>query len=182
MTEIKNDQAETQSDGAAPKSTGFWKDAWIRFRRRKLAMTALSFVCLLSLVAIFSPAIAGTKPVVCKYKGRLYFPALGYFIDSWENPIFMRDGFGRIYPKNLKEKDPDSWAIWPLIYQDPHRRVRAGEWEDRPGNPSGAAGKPYLYYLYLTGVDRVFGTEWAKASFEQPPRNLQLVGNHRTRA
>jgi peptide/nickel transport system permease protein len=105
-------------------------------------MTALGYIVFLTLVAIFSPAIAGTKPVVCQYKGNIYFPAMGYFYRTWENPIFMQDDFRRIYTTNLKEKDPDSWAVWPLVYQDPHRRVREGEWEDRPGNPIGDEGAP----------------------------------------
>ncbi len=124
------------------RSRGYWAETWRRFRKRKLAMTALGYIVFLTLVAIFSPAIAGTKPVVCQYKGNIYFPAMGYFYRTWENPIFMQDDFRRIYTTNLKEKDPDSWAVWPLVYQDPHRRVREGEWEDRPGNPIGDEGAP----------------------------------------
>jgi len=137
-------------------SRGFWAEAWLRFRRRKLAMAALFFVIFLALVAIFSPAIAGTRPIVCRYKGHLYFPALAYFNPKWENPIFYHDKFRRLYPENLKTKDPDSWAIWPLIYQDPYRRVRSGEWEGQPGNPTGIQGHPNRYNLLGTnqaGVD-----------------------------
>ncbi len=124
------------------RSRGFWAETWVRFRRRKLAMASLIFVGFLSLVALLSPAIVGTKPVICKYKGSIYFPALGYFNPRWENPVFFRDEFRRIYPQNLEKKDPESWAIWPLVYQDPYRRVRKGEWEDRPGNPSLDKGAP----------------------------------------
>ena len=127
---------------AIPKSPGFWKEAWRRFRTRKLAMLALAFVVLLAVVAIFSPAIAGTKPVVVKYKGHLYFPAMAYFNPAWENPVFAQDKFRKRYPNNLEEKDPDHWAIWPLNFNDPYRRVRDDEWPDRPGNPSQDEGKP----------------------------------------
>lgn len=115
---------------APPKraSRGFWGTAAVRFTRNKVSMTAALFVLLLTLVAIFSPAIAGTKPVICRYKGRLYFPALAYYREQWENPVFQHDRFRKVYPKNLKSKDPDSWAVWPLMYQDPERRVRRGEW------------------------------------------------------
>jgi peptide/nickel transport system permease protein len=119
---------------AAVKSRGFWAEVWLRFRRRKLAMTAMSFVAVLTLVAIFSPAIVGTKPIVCKYKGALYFPAMGYFKESWENPKFIIDDFRGVYPGNLARNDPESWAIWPLVYQDPYRRVRDGEWPGQPGS------------------------------------------------
>lgn len=137
-------------------SRGFWGDVWLRFRRRKLAMTALSFVGFLCLVAIFAPAIVGTKPIVCKYKGHIYFPAMGYFNSDWENPVFFRDKFRRRYPGNLTENDPQSWAIWPLVYQDPYRRVKAGEWPGHPGNPTHDNGRPSRQNLFGTtqaGVD-----------------------------
>lgn len=140
----------------APKSPGFWAEAWQRFRHKKLPMTALFFVLFMALVALFSPAIAGTKPVVCKYKGNIYFPAMGYFQPEWENPVFARDRFRRIYPKNLAEKDPESWAIWPLVYQDPYRRIRDDEWPGREGNPTRDEGRPSWLNLFGTtsnGVD-----------------------------
>jgi peptide/nickel transport system permease protein len=127
---------------ASPPSAGFWREAWRRFRTRKLSMLALGFVVFLALVALFAPAIVGTKPIVCKYKGSIYFPCLGYFNRSWENSIFYRDRFRGTYPANLKEKDSESWAIWPLVYQDPYRRVRNDEWPGQAGNPSGPEGRP----------------------------------------
>jgi len=137
-----------------PKTShGFWREAWQRFRRRKLGMAALAFVVFLCTVAIFAPMIVGTKPIVCKYQGKIYFPAMGYYARSWENPIFRKDRFRNTYPKNLKEKDPDSWAVWPLVYQDPYRRVRDDEWPGRPGNPSGTKGSPS--WLNLFGTDPV---------------------------
>jgi peptide/nickel transport system permease protein len=123
-------------------SPGFWREAWRRFRKRKLAMLAMAFVAGLTVVALLAPAIAGTKPIVCKYKGSLYFPALGYYNRTWENPIFAKDRFRGRYYENLKAKDPESWAIWPLVYQDPYRRVREGEWPRQPANPSGHDGRP----------------------------------------
>lgn len=130
---------------------GFWAEAWRRFRRRKLSMAALGFVAFLSVVALFSPAIAGTKPIVCKYKGKIYFPALGYFNESWENPIFSdsRERFRKQYFK-LNEKDPEGWAVWPLIYQDPKRRIRTGEWEGQPENPVRDLGSPNRYNFFGT--------------------------------
>jgi peptide/nickel transport system permease protein len=141
-------QRDAPNDMATAPSRGFWGEAWVRFRQRKLAMTGLYFVVFLAVVAVFAPAIAGTKPIVCRYKGSLYFPAMGYFNRRWENPIFFRDKFRKVYPQNLKDNDPDSWAIWPLVYQDPYRRVRANEWGDRPGNAIG--GPPNRYNLLGT--------------------------------
>lgn len=140
----------------ALKSVGFWLDTWRRFRRRKLAMLALSFVISLGLIALASPMIAGTKPIVCRYKGNLYFPCMGYFNSRWENPIFLKDKFRGQYPRSLKEKDPDSWAIWPLLFQDPVVRLRDEVWPGRPGNPVGIEGKPSWQNPFgttLSGVD-----------------------------
>jgi peptide/nickel transport system permease protein len=146
----------TSQPAKAPPSRGFAADAWRRFSRRPLAMAALCYVIGLTLVAIFSPAIAGTRPIVCKYKGRLYFPCLYYFHPSLENPIFFKDGFRQRYYYNLKEKDPNSWAIWPLVYQDPAQPVEEGEFPGVPANPSGIHGKPNRFNLMGTsgrGVD-----------------------------
>jgi peptide/nickel transport system permease protein len=140
----------------APKSRGFWGEAWLRFRRRKLSMAAFCYVLFLAVVAVLSPAIAGTKPIVAKYKGSLYFPALGYFRESWENPIFYKDRFRKVYPENLAQKDPQSWALWPLVYQDPYRRIRENEWPGQPENPSGDQGRPNRHNWFGTdqrGVD-----------------------------
>lgn len=146
----------TEELAAEPKSLGFWGETWSRFRRRPMAMLALVYVAGMAVVAFSAPAIVGTKPVICKYKGNLYFPALGYFNSKWENPVFKRDRFRNRYAKNLKKKDPESWAVWPLVYQDPFRRVRQDEWSGQPGNPIGADGRPSTQNLFGTnqqGID-----------------------------
>jgi peptide/nickel transport system permease protein len=126
----------------APRARGFWGETWVRFRRRKLAMIALAYVLAMAVVALCAPMIAGTKPIVCRYKGQIYFPALAYFNARWEPAIFTHDRFRKVYPENLREKDPESWAIWPLVYQDPYRRIRTGEWPGQPENPTGIDGRP----------------------------------------
>jgi peptide/nickel transport system permease protein len=141
---------------AANGAHGFWAEAWRRYRRRPLAMAAVVFVAFLVAVAVFAPAIAGTKPVLCRYKGRLYAPCLGYFDRRWEPAIFAKDKFRGTYPANLAAKDPESWAIWPLFFQDPYRSVRADEWPGRPENPAKDEGQPSLVNLFGTdqaGVD-----------------------------
>lgn len=135
-------------------------------------MAAFVYVAFMGLVALFSPAIVGTKPLVCSYKGNLYFPALGYFYSKWEHPIFLIDRFRGVYPANLTKKDPESWAYWPLVYQDPYRRVRANEWPDLPANPARDTGSPSRYNWFGTtrsGVD-VF------AQMVHGTRTAMLVG------
>jgi peptide/nickel transport system permease protein len=156
MTEPLEITEIIQAPKHLPRSPGFWAATWRQFRRQRLAMVALVYVLCMALVAIFSPAIAGTKPIVCKYKGSIYFPAFGYFNPRWENSVFRTDRFRNVYPGNLETKDPDSWAIFPLVYQDPIRRVRKSEWPEQPENPTQDAGVPSRYNWFGTnraGVD-----------------------------
>ena len=154
------EQMDTPPPSAVPvplaPPRGFWAEAWLRFRRKRRSLAALTLVLFLALVALFAPAIAGTKPIVCRYKGHLYFPALGYFNWRWENPVFQRDKFQKRYPANLRSKDPESWAIWPLVFQDPYRPVQADEWPGRPANPRRDQGRPSRQNWFGTtpaGVD-----------------------------
>lgn len=125
---------------SAPR--GYWSEVWRQFRKRRLAMVAFIYIIFLSIVGICAPLIAGTRPIVCKYKGQIYFPCLAYFNPRWEPGIFFKDKFRQLYPKNLKKKDPASWAIWPLVYQDPYRRVKKDEWPGQPENRFGVEGSP----------------------------------------
>ena len=114
--------AETNSTPVVSPPRGYWSEVWRQFRKRRLAMIALVYILFLSVVALCAPMIAGTRPIVCKYKGQIYFPCLAYFNSRWEPGIFLKDKFRQLYPKNLTKKDPQSWAVWPLVYQDPYRR------------------------------------------------------------
>jgi peptide/nickel transport system permease protein len=138
--------ATTEAKALPKKSVGYWSDVWRRYRRNYAAVVALVFVACLSIVAIFSPMIVGTKPIVCKYKGNIYFPCLGYYNERWENPIFVTDKFRYQYFKNLPKKDPASWAIWPLVFQDPMRRIRANERDNWPENEQNARPNNYSFF------------------------------------
>lgn len=153
----KNSKAvDSASAAAPPRSPGYWAEVWRRYRRKTLPLIAAGYVILLAVVGLLSPVIAGTKPVVCYYKGRIYFPCMGYFRDRWENPIFTTDKFRNQYYKNLPKKDPHSWAIWPLVFQDPYERLRKDWREGYPEGRIGDQGTPDRFNLMGTttkGVD-----------------------------
>jgi peptide/nickel transport system permease protein len=141
---------------AAPVGArGYWAETWHRFRKKKIAMAALTYVVVMAIIAILSPMLVGTKPVIVKYKGSISFPAIGYFIEIWETPLLVsRDLRKRYTPQRLKDKDPESWAIWPLVFQDPYRRVRDNELEGQPGNAQGAPPNQYnLLGTNQEGID-----------------------------
>jgi len=119
-------------------------------------MLALLFVCFLVLVAIFSPFIVGSKPIACHYKGVTYYPVFGYYNPNWENAIFSKPPFFKKYKESLFEKDPKNWVIYPLVYQDPFRRIGEGERENIPENRSGDQGAPDKFSWFGTdqnGID-----------------------------
>ena len=153
--ETLDEEQHPSAPGIEPTSSrGFWAEAWRRFRKRKLAMVAVAWVVFLVLVALFSPAIVGTKPVIVQYKGEIYFPALGYFRGQWENPVFLREGFRKRYsPHKFAQKDPNYWAVWPLVFQDPSRRVRKDEWPGQPANERRQA--PNRYNLFGTNQEGI---------------------------
>lgn len=139
----------------APATRGYWAETWHRFRKKKIAMLALGYVIVMAVIAVLSPALVGTKPIVVKYKGSIAFPAIGYFIEAWETPLLVsRDLRKRYSPDRLKEKDSESWALWPLVFQDPYRRVRDDELAGRPGNVQGSApNKHNLLGTNQEGID-----------------------------
>ncbi|MEN1679534.1 MAG: ABC transporter permease [Planctomycetota bacterium] len=145
------------TDNASRPSAGFWLETWRGFRKRRLAVAALGFVLLLGTLAVASPFIAGVKPIAMSYKERLYFPALGYFARGWERPVQPADDFFGRYDEELFAKDPESWAIWPPIYQDPSRPVYGDqEWPGLERNPQQRNGAPSAtnwFGTYKRGTD-----------------------------
>jgi peptide/nickel transport system permease protein len=136
---MSTETAEKEIQGP---SLSLSRETWKRFRRNRRSLFALVVLAGLFVVGAFAPLIAGTKPIVCRYKGSLYFPCLGYYpmligleSGTLENPVFTTDRFRGSYPANLKKKDPDSWAVWPLLYADPYRKTKASDWtgpDDKP--------------------------------------------------
>ncbi len=59
-----------------PKSVGPWPAMWRRFRRSRTGMIGLGWVAFLFLVALLGPLLANEHPIVCRFNGRIYFPAL----------------------------------------------------------------------------------------------------------
>ena len=100
------------------RSEAFWAVVWRRMRKNRWGMFGFYFVIFMLLLSIFSPLIASDQPIVCKFKGKLYFPAIV--------EIFQSRGSGphwinKSKPFNLPQfeakirLDPEEFAIWPLI-------------------------------------------------------------------
>ena len=55
-----------------------WQIVWQKFRKKWLGMAALVVVSLFVLVGVYAPFLAGSKPIVCGFEGKVYFPLFRY--------------------------------------------------------------------------------------------------------
>jgi len=99
-------------------SENYWLNVWSRVRRNRRGLTGLCFVGFMLLVAFFSPLLATNQPIVCKYQGNWYFPAVVEIFQSrGSGPHWIK----KCPPFNLpqfdakRQLDPQAFAIWPLI-------------------------------------------------------------------
>lgn len=99
-------------------SQAFWAVTWRRFRRNPRGMMGLTFVVSLLLITMFSPLLATNQPIVCKYNGQWYFPALVELVQSRKTgPHWISKSQPFNLPQfNAKEHMDDfEFQIWPLI-------------------------------------------------------------------
>jgi len=100
------------------RSEAYWSTVWHRLVRNRRGLIGLCFIMLMGMVSLLSPLLATNQPIVCKYKGQWYFPAIV--------EIFQARGTGphwieKSRPFNLpqfdakQQLDPEEFAIWPLI-------------------------------------------------------------------
>jgi peptide/nickel transport system permease protein len=118
---------ETAAAPARPaaKSAGYWRSAARRFRKHPSGMVGFSIFCLLMILSLFTPLIAGGQPIVAKYKGEIYFPAVVQtfhkipFADAvYDVPKPFR--FPSFNAKRDIRTDEGDWAVWPLVPWDPN--------------------------------------------------------------
>ena len=113
------------TDSARP---GRWSLAWRRFRGYRLGMAGLVIVVFLLLVATLAPLLANDQPVLCRFDGSIYAPAV---IDAIRNVpgaslvVKKRRPF-RLATFDFKsEFDPErgDWAVWALVPFGPREIV-----------------------------------------------------------
>lgn len=85
-----------------------------RFKRNKVAIFCSWIFLLLVFFSITAEFWANSKPIMLKYQGRIYVPAL---VD-YHPTEFKRDDIYVMDYRSLKLEDGD-WAAWPLVQWDP---------------------------------------------------------------
>ena len=121
------------TESANETSTGFWRTAWIRYRKSRIGMLAMFFLLVLGIVAFFAPMIANDKPIICKME---YISPGGTTSSGWHFPA-AKEAFAQIPllgPLLFKASPPFSrmgfkfkkhfepgrdWALMPPISYGP---------------------------------------------------------------
>ena len=139
------------SPGAAFRPEGYWRRVWKHYRKSKAGLFGLAVVVAMGLVGLFAPVLSNDQPLVARYDGSLYFPALKELV--WTVP-----GMSKVLPKKApfslvtfdfeKRKNPErgDWAMYPPIPHGPlstSGRILHGP---SPGHPLGtdAVGRDVL--------------------------------------
>ncbi|SRR5579875_2632829 len=91
------------------KSQGYWATVWMEFKRDRVALAALGVIFFLFLVAVFDDFIAGSRPLVLKLNGKIYFPVL------FEYREFLDTDFKEV-SENLKKGD---FVLFPPVKYSP---------------------------------------------------------------
>jgi peptide/nickel transport system permease protein len=91
------------------RSPGYWGTVWREFKKDRLALTALIVIFILCFVSVFDDFLAGSRPIVLRWNGRLYFPVLFTYEEFFG--VDFRELEGRL-------KDGD-FAVFPLVRYSP---------------------------------------------------------------
>ncbi len=91
------------------KSVGYWGSVWRKFKKDRLAFSALIVILLLLFIAVFESFLAGNKPIVLKYEGHYYFPVVFRYSEF----------FGTNFKELDKKLGPGDFAIFPPVRYSP---------------------------------------------------------------
>lgn len=114
MTDANNPQPVP----AAPRSRGYWGSVWLRYSRNRRGQVGFLFVLGMLFVSFLSPLLASNQPIVCRYEGRWYFPAV---VEIFQSRSPGSHWLNKSNPFNLPQFDAktalaeDDFALWPLI-------------------------------------------------------------------
>jgi peptide/nickel transport system permease protein len=109
-----------KQDSANPKSVGFWRETWRRYRTYKLGTAGLVVAGSLFLIAFFAPAIANDDPLICKYEGTIYLPGVVETVQNvpFTSLLIKKSGpfrLGSFVFKESIDRDRGDWAVWAPI-------------------------------------------------------------------
>ncbi|MXV99878.1 MAG: ABC transporter permease [Holophagales bacterium] len=110
--------------GNSPPVRSYWSITWRRFRTHRLGMVGLCVVAVLFLVAFLSPILANEQPILCRFDGGFYYPAVVDLIHQVPGAslIIQKQRPYRLATFDFKrEFDPErgDWALWTPVRYGP---------------------------------------------------------------
>lgn len=101
----------------------YWKIVRQQFKKNKIAVYSLRVVFIFIFIALFADFIANEKPLVAKYNGSVYFPAMKeYAVDLGFSD--WHDEFRNVSWRDLKY----DWVVWPPVPYLPRNIDVANTW------------------------------------------------------
>jgi peptide/nickel transport system permease protein len=91
------------------KSHGYWATVWWEFKKVRLALAGFILIILLVGVAMFDNFLAGSKPILLKFNGRLYFPVI----------FSYKEFFGVDFRELEGNVEKGDFAIFPPVRYSP---------------------------------------------------------------
>ncbi len=112
------------TSGGAPVARSYWHITWRRFRGHRLGMVGLCVVAVLFLVAFLSPILANEQPILCRFDGGFYYPAVVDLVHQVPGTslIIQKQRPYRLATFDFKrEFDPErgDWALWTPVRYGP---------------------------------------------------------------
>jgi peptide/nickel transport system permease protein len=104
----------------ANKDFRFTEYAWLQFRLNKPAIWSLRLLTLLCIIALISPFLANDKPIVCKYKNEILFPALSFYSRTEVSGSTGQPEVLQYDVADWKRMDLD-FAWWPFCAYVPYK-------------------------------------------------------------
>jgi peptide/nickel transport system permease protein len=93
----------------ADKNLSYWGTVWKGFKKDRLALTALIVILVLCGIALFENFLAGNKPILIKWNGRLYFPLI----------FTYRELYGVDFKELEEELKPGDFVLFPPVRYSP---------------------------------------------------------------
>jgi peptide/nickel transport system permease protein len=108
---------------------GFWHLVWRQYRKHRMGLVGLAIVVFLGLVALLAPILANEHPVLCRFDGRIYAPALKEL--AWTVPgvkliLPKSRPFGLVTFDFKRRMDPErgDWALMTPVPFGPNKTSR----------------------------------------------------------
>src|ERR1051325_10863702 len=138
---------EAMENAGAHSSESFWQNTKKQFKKNRLAVFAMRFLFVLVIIALLADLLANEKPLICKYKGSVYFPVFrSYLVDAgianWQKDL-----------QNVEWNKLDyEWSVFPPV---PYLPKNQDENNSQSVSPFAHQNVPSARWRHWLGTDEL---------------------------